>query len=98
MVVLNPLYNPDELTKKAKTAESQQRSARQESWAEAILALRACVQSHGDGVYQLDSLFDDVKRDSRVSTTTLQLAFDRLEARGELHYVLGQGVFRGTKK
>jgi len=98
MVVLNPVYDTDELTKKAKEAEFAQRSVRQNSWVEAIRALRSCVASHGDDAYDLASLFDDVKQGSRLSTTTLQLAFDRLEARGELHYVLGKGVFRGTKK
>lgn len=97
-MVLNPVYDTDELTKKARSAESLQRSIRQESWDEAIIALRSCVEGRGDDAYQLDELFRDIKQASRVSTTTLQLAFDRLEARGELHYVLGKGVFRGTKK
>lgn len=98
MVVLNPVYDTDELTKKAKEAEFRQRSIRQTSWVEAILALRSRVESHGDDAYDLATLFDDVKQHSSLTTTTLQLAFDRLEARGELHYVLGKGVFRGTKK
>lgn len=99
MVLLNSRYDVDTLTEQAQTAEHRQRSARQQNWTEALAALRDCVAKHSDQPYELDELFRDARHEqTQLSITTLQLAFDRLEARGEIHYVLAKGVYRGRKK
>jgi len=98
MVLLRLNRSVEELTRLARERVTAQRAAEDAAWNAALSALRSVLAAHHaaygpDAPLAIGDLFCQAGAQSGCSGTTIQLAFDRLEALGEARYRIGRGVY-----